>query len=260
MMQEHRKQLAEIERRSWQLWGIALLMTGTLAFGILLLVYPVLAGYARRLELERRNLPQLAYGMLTLVILSGTYIVLKQRELNALRNFIVASYASAALTKEDYPHDPLTGLLDRSALPDLLKNESARADRSRGPFCVAIFDIHGFRMINEREGNLVGDLVLKEFALTLQRTIRQSDSVLRYGPDEFLCLLVGTPRAGGDVFVRRVEKGCEHVARLQGLTFTAGLSARPAGVNPEEVVAHAEVDLRQRSLLNVSTTSSPTPA
>lgn len=259
-MQENRKQLAEIERRSWQLWGFALLVMISLAFGIMLLVYPMVAGYVQSFKFGRRNLPQLVYGMLTLVILSGIYIVLKQRELNALRNFIVASYASAALFKENYPHDSLTGVLDRSALPDLLKNESTRADRSRSPFCVVIFDISGFRRINEREGNLVGDLVLKEFALTLKRTIRQSDSVLRYGPDEFLCLLAGTPRAGGDVFVRRVEKGCEHVARLQGLTFTAGLSARQPALDPEEVVTQAEDDLRKGSLHKVSATPLPTPA
>jgi len=259
-MQEHRKQLAEIERRGWQLWGLALLVMISLAFGILLLVYPVLSGYARRLELERRNLPQLAYGMLTLVILSGAYIVLKQRELNALRNFIVASYASTALLNENYPHDSLTGILDRSALPDLLKNESNRADRSHGPFCVVIFDISGFRKINDREGNLIGDLVLKEFALMLKRTIRQSDTVLRYGPDEFLCLLAGTHREGGDVFVLRVERGCEHVARLRGLTFTVGLSARQTTVNPEEVVAQAENDLRKVSPHKLSATSSPTSA
>lgn len=259
-MQENRKQLAEIERRSWQLWGLALLVMISLAFGIMLLVYPIVAGYVQIFEFGRKNLAHLVYGMLTLVILSGIYIVLKQRELNALRNFIVASYASAALFKENYPHDSLTGVLDRSALPELLKNESTRADRCHGPFCVVIFDISGFRKINEREGNLVGDLVLKEFALTLKRTIRQSDSVLRYGPDEFLCLLAGTPREGGEVFVRRAEKGCEHVARLQGLAFTLGLSARQVGVNPEDVVAHAEGELRKGSLHNVSATSSPMPA
>src|SRR5579872_6214046 len=98
-MQEHperRKQLLDIERRSWQLWAISLTITGGLSFGIALLLYPILNGYAEHLDLERRYLPQLVCGLLVLVVLFGVYAVMKQREMNAVRNFIIASYALAA--------------------------------------------------------------------------------------------------------------------------------------------------------------------
>lgn len=256
---ERRKQLAEIERRSWQLWGISLTITVGLSFGITLLLYPVLEGYAEHLDLERKNLPQLVYGLLVLVVLSGIYTITKQRELNALRNFIVASYALAALNEAKYPTDTLTGVLDRSALVDILKNASNRADKLHTPFCIVILDIRDFKTINAREGNLVGDLVLKELALLLMRTIRKGDWVMRYGPDEFLCLLEGSAVQGGKILVQRVEKGCERVDRLRGIKVLSGL-AEYAGEDPEIVVANAEKALREKSLLSTPTVANGSSA
>lgn len=245
-----------IERRSWQLWMISLTVMCSVTFGFTLLLYPVLEGYAEHLHLGRRGLPQLVYGLVVLVILTGVYTVLKQRELNALRNYIIASYASSGGSEDDYLHDSLTGALDRSVLPELLKDQSERADQVNGPFSVVILDIYGFGRINEREGNLVGDLVLKEFSMLLQRTVRHSDSVLRYGPDEFLCLLAGSPRQGAEIFVRRVEKGWERTARLRGFTFTTGVSEYRTGANPEEVLADAEANLAKAAPRSVSATAS----
>ena len=246
---ERRKQLVEIERRSWQLWAISLTISGGLTFGITLLFFPVLEGYAEHLNVERRYLPQLVYGLLVLVVLSGIYTIMKQRELNALRNFIIASYASAAANEMKYSTDALTGVLDRSALVELLKTASTRADKIRAPFCLVIFDIWDFKTFNAREGNLVGDLILKELALLLTRTIRKADWVMRYGPDEFLCLLEGSPRVGGEAFVQRVEKGCTRVERLRGIKVIAGLSAYNPGEDAELVVGDAEKDLKKRSQL-----------
>ncbi|MGA3325192.1 MAG: diguanylate cyclase [Terriglobia bacterium] len=246
---ERRNQLVEIERRSWQLWAITLSITGGLSFGITLLLYPVLGGFAEHFYFERRYLPQLVYGLLVLVVLSGIYSVLKQRELNAMRNFIIASYASAAANEGKYSTDALTGVLDRSALVELLETASARADKLRAPFCLVIFDLWDFKTLNAREGNLAGDLVLKELALLLMRTIRKADWVMRYGPDEFLCLLEGSPRVGGEAFVQRAEKGCAHVERLRGVKINTGLSEYRPGADAELVVGDAEKDLKKRSQL-----------
>jgi GGDEF domain-containing protein len=254
---EGRKQLVEIERRSWHLWIISLTIIAGLSFGITLLLFPVLQGYAVHLEAEHKGLPQLVIGLAVLVTLSGIYVVMKQRELNALRNFIIASYIAATASKDQYPHDALTGALDRSALPDLLTNERGRADRVGEPFCVVILDVKNFRRINESQGNLVGDLILKELALLLGRTARQNDWVLRYGPDEFLCLLGGSRIEGGEVFLRRVEKGFGHIARLRGITLIAGFSEYRTGTNAEAVVADAERSLQRKSQATLPATTPP---
>ncbi len=242
---ERRRQLVEIERRSWQLWAVSLCITGGLTFGITLLLYPALEGYAEHLEFERHYLPQLVYGLFVLVVLANFYFIMKQRELNALRNFIIASYATSAANTGNYAMDTLTGALDRAALVELLKAETVRAEKANARFCVVIFDIWDFKSFNMREGNLVGDLMLKELAMLLIRTIRKADWVMRYGPDEFLCLLEASSREGGDAFVQRVEKVRAHVDRLRSVKLLVGLAEYKPGEDAELVVSQAERDLRK---------------
>jgi len=237
---ERRGQLSQIERRSRQLWALEHIVTASLAFGIVLILFPELQGRVQSFRFQHQNLPQLVGGLLTLVVLSGIYIFTQQRELTAQRNLIIASYIAAATAQEAYPRDPLTGVLARLGLPEVMKDETVRADRTRGSFCLVLFDIRHFHTINEREGNMVGDLVLKELALALRRTARQTDLVLRYGPDQFLCLLVGTPREGGECFIRRVLGACGRVPRLRSLTLEVGTAVYQTGGDPEALLAEAE--------------------
>ncbi|MGA9585600.1 MAG: GGDEF domain-containing protein [Terracidiphilus sp.] len=57
------------------------------------------------------------------------------------------------------------------------------------PFCILMIDVHGFRRVNHEFGNLVGDLILKEFARELRSSCRLSDLVARWAGDEFLVVL-----------------------------------------------------------------------
>ncbi len=243
---ERRRQLAEIDRKSSSLLTLSLIIMGALAAGLTLVNYPFLRRDVSPPEAYGGTLPQLVLGLAVLVILSGIYILGKQRELNALRSFIIMSYAGAALLRETHPHDSLTGVLSRSALPDILAEEGRRAERLGRPVSLVLWEIRDLLMINEREGNLVGDLVLKEFALALQRTSRQTDVVLRYAGRQFLCLLPATPLAGAEVFVQRVRKSCEAGGRLRDLVLDFGLASCPPGQDPEPVATEAERDLAQR--------------
>ncbi len=254
---ERRRQLLEIEQRSWQLWGISLSIAVILTFGITLLLYPALQGYAEHLEFERHYLPQLVYGLFALVVLSHAYFIVKQRELNALRNFIIASYASSAANTGNYATDALTGALDRGSLVELLRAETQRAEKANARFCVVIFDIWDFKSFNMREGNLVGDLMLKELALLLMRTIRKADWVMRYGPDEYLCLLEASNRQGGEAFVERVEKVQARVDRLRGVKLLVGLAEYKPGDDAELVVSLAERELRKSTREPASAASVP---
>jgi diguanylate cyclase (GGDEF)-like protein len=92
--------------------------------------------------------------------------------------------------------DPLTDLPNRRAILEQLDNELERARRNGSTLGVAILDIDHFKSINDTHGHLAGDAVLKHCADLMKKRLRQSDSVGRYGGEEFLLLLPDTSREG----------------------------------------------------------------
>ena len=88
-------------------------------------------------------------------------------------------------------HDPLTGLLTRSALNDVLSLEIARAMRNLERLAVFYLDLDKFKQVNDIHGHAAGDRVLKEVAARLREALRASDTVARLGGDEFVALLPG---------------------------------------------------------------------
>ncbi|MFC1591926.1 diguanylate cyclase [Thermodesulfobacteriota bacterium] len=89
--------------------------------------------------------------------------------------------------------DMLTGLFNRRYVIERFENEFARTRRTGVPLSCIMIDIDRFKAINDTQGHLVGDAVLKEVAQRLQRSIRKYDVVGRYGGEEFLVVL---PDAG----------------------------------------------------------------
>lgn len=81
--------------------------------------------------------------------------------------------------------DPLTGVANRR---DLDRELAARIAAGQ-EFCVLLFDVNGFKVINDRYGHLYGDQVLKQVAARLASQVRARDYVCRWGGDEFLAIL-----------------------------------------------------------------------
>lgn len=244
---ERRRQLAEIDRRNWDLWILSLGISVALTLGMLAFFFPAIHWGIIEFDFQRlHDLPQLVVGQSVLVVLAAAYVLVKQRELNELRSFLVSTYAQVPAGRDAYPLDPLTGVLDRRALPDILQLESARANRYRTSFCVVLCDIRGFGRINALEGHLAADMVLKEVAELLRATVRRTDLVMRYGPDEFLCLLPATNQEGGRLFTNRMAKALAHSRHLAQYTLDFGSAPYSAGTTPDEVVTEAERDLERK--------------
>ncbi len=89
-------------------------------------------------------------------------------------------------------HDPLTGLLNRARLWDLLDTEISRARRYRHELSLLMLDLDHFKPINDRHGHQVGDEVLRHFGQVLRESVRHSDHCLRYGGEEFLIIMPET--------------------------------------------------------------------
>ncbi len=92
-------------------------------------------------------------------------------------------------------HDPLTSLWDRGAILTLLQAALRRSNQEGFPVSLLLCDIDHFKKINDVYGHLAGDEVLREISSRLFGAIRSTDSVGRYGGEEFLVVLSGCPRS-----------------------------------------------------------------
>ena len=86
-------------------------------------------------------------------------------------------------------HDGLTGLPNRMLFHDRLTQAMRRTRRSQSLMALMYLDIDHFKQINDSQGHLAGDEVLKRFASILKECVRASDTVARLGGDEFTLLL-----------------------------------------------------------------------
>lgn len=98
--------------------------------------------------------------------------------------------------REQATHDGLTGLLNRSAVVEILERELERAVRDALPLSVLMVDLDHFKRVNDTFGHLAGDTVLREAAARMKSAIRRYDSLGRYGGEEFLIVLPGCAAEG----------------------------------------------------------------
>ncbi len=85
--------------------------------------------------------------------------------------------------------DQLTGLINRSLLRDRLRHAMDRARRNRRLVALLLMNINGFKEINDELGYEAGDALLNQVGATIRRTLRDADTVARWGGDEFVALL-----------------------------------------------------------------------
>jgi diguanylate cyclase (GGDEF)-like protein len=249
-----------LDRRSWQLWLTSLLSTLALATAVVLLLYPALQWGLGHIEINRGPLAQLVVGLAVIVVLETIYLVTKQKEINELRNFLISTQSFVMVHSAEYPQDPLTGAYDRRALPEILEREREWVHRYRIPLCLVLLDIREFSRINDVEGHMAGDAILKELAGALKTLARQSDTVLRYGPDQFLCLLPRTDLAGGNGFVRRLHEALKKSPRFASTELNSGIGAFEPGGNADRLLADVENDLALTKSRNRATEGTAVPA
>lgn len=88
-------------------------------------------------------------------------------------------------------HDELTGLANRVLLKDRINTAVEFHNRQSLMMAVLFLDLDGFKIVNDTYGHDVGDELLQQVATRLQSCVRKSDTVVRFGGDEFVLLLTG---------------------------------------------------------------------
>jgi diguanylate cyclase (GGDEF)-like protein len=143
-------------------------------------------------------------------------------------------------------HDPLTGLPNRVLLDDRLTQAMAHANRDGRSFAVLACDLDRFKLINDSLGHRAGDELLQEVARRLTAVVRTTDTVARFGGDEFVLIAteIGEP-AEAQKLASSVIEALGAPVRIAGIDIhtspSIGIAVYPAdGSSIDALLAHAD--------------------
>ncbi len=144
-------------------------------------------------------------------------------------------------------HDGLTGLLNHRSLMEQIEKEEQRAKRRKGCYSLIMIDIDNFKAYNDDYGHLEGNRVLKAVSRLLMKAARVSDTVSRFGGEEFSILV---PELCADEVAPFVERLIATVAEYEfanrRITISAGVASYPEnGSTVMELIKYADDKLYQ---------------
>ena len=248
--EEIQKQIHQLSSRDMQLWSIVSLVILVLTGGFLALVAPNLVWAQRVVHLEQAYLPQLFFGLICLVVLFNVYLLSQRVALNSTRKALIGELVLNERLESLSLIDPLTQLLNRRALNELISHQLARANRSGEPLAFLIIDLTGFRELNAKLGSMEGNHVLTEFAKMLKNVFRGGDLIFRQGGDEFLVVMPDTTEQQADYPLHRLLRTVEQWNTANGktfqLSFAWGLAGYVTGTSLEEILRTVDRKLYQK--------------
>lgn len=182
------------------------------------------------------------FGVLVTVILMG-FILYWNRK---LQKEIALRLVAEERIRHLATHDSLTSLPNRVLFLDRLKNCLQLAKREQYKFAVLFIDLDGFKDVNDNYGHQTGDELLRVISHRINETLRESDTVARFGGDEFTILLPKINDLSGVCFVAEkllMQRNEPIVIDDHNIDigFSIGISIYPdCGETSEEIINHAD--------------------
>ena len=141
--------------------------------------------------------------------------------------------------------DVLTRIPNRRATQGFLEKELSRAQRNQSEFSVLLIDIDDFKQVNDRWGHAVGDHALVKTAGIFQSMIRKEDWVGRWGGEEFLMIVPGSPRCDAEPLAERVRSEIanseySHSGVSFGITVSIGVACADQTSTVDEILKKAD--------------------
>ena len=141
--------------------------------------------------------------------------------------------------------DALTRVANRRGLEQAFAAECAKLQRNPGPLAVGLIDIDNFKKLNDTLGHSAGDVALKALAERVKEGLRPVDTVARFGGEEFVVLLPGTPADEAQGVLTRLQRELTkslflHEKREVFVTFSAGVTGLRMGEPLQSVLERAD--------------------
>lgn len=179
--------------------------------------------------------------------IASTTLIL--RALGWLLSFIVALVVLMVLRErrqlaKDALHDELTGLANRRLLMDRVEQHLLGLERNKNQTCsVFVFDLNGFKKINDAYGHQAGDAVLKEIARRVEKEVRSQDTIARLGGDEYVIVLNHEKDSPlPEALKQRLNEAIRYPTEFQGHQLVVGASIGTATYPHDGATADALIN------------------
>lgn len=166
-------------------------------------------------------------------------------------NLALVATASRSLEFEQAAGiDALTGLHNRRWLADAFPRTLRRCEQDGSPLCLVMADIDHFKRLNDEQGHLTGDAVLRVVARRLAESLRPQDLIARYGGEEFAILLPKTSTEEGLHIAERLRQAVADMpltvvagGPLNSVTISCGIAPLGLDISVEKLIDTADAAL-----------------
>ncbi|MFB3922998.1 MAG: GGDEF domain-containing protein [Terriglobia bacterium] len=251
--EELRREMRSLEGRDLQFWSIGILTALLAAAGLVALFAPNLMWNLGALHLSGRYLPQLVFAFTVLIALFNIHALVQRRTLQNTRDELVRQVLRTEAAERLTLVDPLTETFNRRFLDQVLPRDTSRADRTGISLAFVLLDIDDLKSVNTHMGYLAGDKILTGVAALLKKNFRATDTVIRYGGDEFLVIMDDSDEQRARPALDRLEalvQGWNLANSIPGLTLRLswGVAAYSKGADIQEVLDTADQRMYQEKL------------
>ena len=181
-------------------------------------------------------------------------MILVGKQIQNMRQLLRATRYQLEHYEEKSVRDELTGLYNRRQIQSELEQAKLQADSRGIPFTICLIDIDKFKEINDNNGHLAGDTILKEFARVARDSIRDTDILGRYGGDEFMQILPDTDVKGAVMHAERLRVYAhfldfQKILAQKHISLSIGVAQYRRGEKITDLISRADSALYQAKQL-----------